>query len=1704
MKHFKLFFALFAMLALGVGNAWADDVTFNYADYQGKGTLSSGSSYTMEKSGMLSIGNDKFYGNTSYAHFYANGTITVTPATGVTITKIVLTASASGYNGYQSGGTITASAGTISGDGTTVTWTGSATNAFTLKNNKQIRWTKIVVTYTGSTTPKQKYTLTYQAGSVTGSLEVEEGANLLDALKDITPVACDPTSTEPIGWNESEITTKQANAPTLLTDASVMPSKEHSVYYVFAKKETTGGGAATDITIDLSKKDQITTNTTSSLVFTVGDVTFTNTKVSGSTNANNYCPGTTGKTYTSTRTYNGHQVTIASTNTISKIVITAGTNGYATAIQDATWTNATASANNTIVTITPNAGVTSVSFKPSATAGMTKVVVTTGGGTTTISDYTTSCSNAPAATLVSIAHTGDKTTFTEGDEFVKSTITATYDDATTKDVTSLATFTGYDMNTTGTQTVTVTYEDQTITYNITVNPKPTYTITWNNAGSTTEATVKQGEAFGELPTVSDCPNGKKFMGWTAATSVNSDGTGITYIKSTDKPIANTIYYAVFAVVEGGDGTPTTATVSIADYANAKSWTDATQYKEINIDANLTATANGGSNTGKYYVNGNNWRLYQNESATLTVSAAEGYEIQTVKVTYSVSNTGVLTLDGSNVTSGTACEVNAASVTFGVGNTGTATNGQVRVTAIEVTYAPAAKKSDYSLNCDISVEPTWTISKNEIAFADKYVGFEYTETFTINASNLAEDIALAIDGSTFTVSPTSIAKDATFPQTVTVTYAPIAVGTHNATLNITSGSTLSKTIALTGSATEATIYTLTALADINPTDKVIIVGTSGGSTYAMSNDKGTTGAPTAVAVTVADNKIATNATNILWNIDKNGGNITIYPVNQTAKWLYCTNTNNGVRVGTGEAKEFTMNSGYLYTEGTTDPRYVGIYNAADWRCYTTITGTSNIASQSFAFYVLPDTDPSISVNTTSKDFGAVINGKSASQEFEITARNIATPAFSTSVTGANATYFTATINANKVIVTYAPTAVGEHVAALTITETTTSKSVEVALTGECVETVNVATAMALPVDETAYLSQFEVVYPLKDKSFIYIKDNSGYGLIYDGTLDEQFKAGDRVEGFIGTSSPYKSLPELKAVNKYEDLTITPGVAAEPIEFVTAPTVTDVNKYVVFKNVQFDAAVTFATDAATNTTFTIGSETITLRNNYKFAASLEANKAYDVYGFVATFQQNEGDPIQVQVYFLTAVEAGGVIETYTVTYDANGATGAAPVDETKYQAGQTFYIENQGELVKEGYEFVGWKYNGTIYEAGKQFTMPAENVTFVAQWEEIVVVPKKDFSEGYWVLVTEAGELNADDYIVIAAAEEDLAMKSYESGNNCGQIEITKSANLLIWNENVGVFQLLASGSNYTIQDVNTKDYLYAAGSGSNNYLKANDEVPADATMVQYVWTISFTDGVPTVKATSDNRNTLMYNTGSNLFSCYSSGQKAIALYKYVTELPTIELNSDDNSTIITANAGKTVNVKLNRSFTAGDGYYTLCLPFNIAASEIGTAYTLGAITKHVSGEEGGININLTSASTIEAGVPYLVLPNTLTNPVFENVTIVNTEGSNYTVTGAGVKVTFTGIINGVGEQTNGSTEYYIGDNGYLYNGTVDKLGLRAFFTITDEAGNPTKVRARVVAGENVETGIEDIFSTDAPVKVIENGQLIIIRDGVKYNVQGQRL
>lgn len=165
--------------------------------------------------------------------------------------------------------------------------------------------------------------------------------------------------------------------------------------------------------------------------------------------------------------------------------------------------------------------------------------------------------------------------------------------------------------------------------------------------------------------------------------VKAVGDNVNYTTSSSK----TCTASTTSASQGGEDPVQSITVSktIAEIADANSWTDATQYKTVNLSDEITVTVDGGGNTGKYYTNGENWRIYQNETPSLTISASDGYTIKTVKIAYSINNKGVLTHNRSNITSGTEVTVNAASISFGVGNTGTATNGQVRVTAIEVVY-----------------------------------------------------------------------------------------------------------------------------------------------------------------------------------------------------------------------------------------------------------------------------------------------------------------------------------------------------------------------------------------------------------------------------------------------------------------------------------------------------------------------------------------------------------------------------------------------------------------------------------------------------------------------------------------------------------------------------------------------------------------------------------------------------------------------------------------------------------------------------------------------------------------------------------------------------------------------------------------------------------------------------------------------------------
>ena len=196
--------------------------------------------------------------------------------------------------------------------------------------------------------------------------------------------------------------------------------------------------------------------------------------------------------------------------------------------------------------------------------------------------------------------------------------------------------------------------------------------------------------------------------------------------------------------------------------------------------------------------------------------------------------------------------------------------------------------------------------------------------------------------------------------------------------------------------------------------------------------------------------------------------------------------------------------------------------------------------------------------------------------------------------------------------------------------TVTEDIELTANFEAVPPMTCAEASAATNGATIVLNPFDVVYVVKGAGYIYIKDESGAALIYDYTLDDQLKAGDHVQGFVGTLDIFNTLPEIKASVSYNDLTVTPGTAPEPTLFTEVPTKADLNKYVKFENVTLTANATFTTSSATNATMVVNGKNVTLRNNFKLAATLSKDKAYNIVGFAAIYNST------IQVYFLSAEE------------------------------------------------------------------------------------------------------------------------------------------------------------------------------------------------------------------------------------------------------------------------------------------------------------------------------------------------------------------------------------------------------------------------------------------------------------------------------------
>lgn len=209
-------------------------------------------------------------------------------------------------------------------------------------------------------------------------------------------------------------------------------------------------------------------------------------------------------------------------------------------------------------------------------------------------------------------------------------------------------------------------------------------------------------------------------------------------------------------------------------------------------------------------------------------------------------------------------------------------------------------------------------------------------------------------------------------------------------------------------------------------------------------------------------------------------------------------------------------------------------------------------------------------------------------------------------------------------------------------------------------------------------------------------------------------------------------------------------------------------------------------------------------------------------------------------------------------------------------------------------------------------------------------------------------------------------------------------------------------------------------------------------------------------------------------------------KIYVDYPIVDLAEES------ANDLKTLDntyVKLNRTLVANK-WNTLCVPFAISEEEIKANFGEGTLVEKFEAVNGN-TVNFADATSIEAGVPYLIKPTVAgTAYTFNGKDVIadapKTEGN--------TDVTFKGIYSPTDITKNGTVKAagVTEDGKVLFVNPDSKTkAFRCFFTISDNASiTPAMLKVSI---KGVETAINSI--------VMDNSNAT---DNAIYNLQGQRV
>ena len=329
---------------------------------------------------------------------------------------------------------------------------------------------------------------------------------------------------------------------------------------------------------------------------------------------------------------------------------------------------------------------------------------------------------------------------------------------------------------------------------------------------------------------------------------------------------------------------------------------------------VEAYKTGSETAPTYYKNGNAVRFYKNNN--LVISSTDGSTITSIQLSIPTGQTDYFSTSNNNYSSTTHTWTGTStSITFHV-------TANTRLASIVVTYSNGSTTETVET-------PTFSPA-----------GGEYTsaQNVTINCATSGATIHYTTDGTTPTASSATYSSAIPVSSTTTIKAFAVKSGMNNSAV-------AEATYTINSQSGGITQWVLTSPENLVTGDVVLIVDQT--SSRAMSNNNGTTSAPTATPVTLSTDKsiaspAAANESNLQWTVTKDGSN---FQFGTGSNYLYCTNTNNGVRVGTNSNNVFTISTNWLMNSATS--RYVGVYNNADWRCYN--SSSTNIENTVTKFY-----------------------------------------------------------------------------------------------------------------------------------------------------------------------------------------------------------------------------------------------------------------------------------------------------------------------------------------------------------------------------------------------------------------------------------------------------------------------------------------------------------------------------------------------------------------------------------------------------------------------------------------------------------------------------------------------------------------------------------------------------------------------------------